>query len=124
MKIEKFKVMLGLGPDDPNGKPEGQAAPQAPAPAKVPCAWCDKACDTEKDGFHVVHVAFGTTQERHTFCSDECYEAFRKMYPARVHRDCYERKCADCDFCIKRYDEETDSLLLLTRADSGGRKQV
>ena len=28
------------------------------------------------------------------------------MYPSRVHRNCYERKCADCDLCIKRHDDD------------------
>lgn len=77
-----------------------------------PCSWCEKGCHPEKDGFHLVHIAFGTTQERHCFCSDECYEAFRRMYPARVHRNCYERPCADCNFCIKRYADETDGIRL------------
>lgn len=77
-----------------------------------PCSWCEKTCHPEQDGFHLVHVAFGTTQERHCFCSDECYEAFRRMYPARVHRNCYERKCADCNFCIKRYADESDGFRL------------
>ena len=74
------------------------------------CAWCNTACHPEQDGFHLVHVALGTFQERHCFCSDECFEAFRRMYPARVHRNCYERPCADCTFCTKRYTDEFDGL--------------
>ena len=60
-----------------------------------------------------VQVAFGTTQERYCFCSDECYEAFRKMYPARIHRNCYERDCEECNLCVKRY-----------RGESGGMRSV
>ena len=74
------------------------------------CAWCDAACDPAQDGFHLVHVALGTFQERHCFCTDECFEAFRRMYPARVHRNCYERPCADCTYCTKRYTDEFDGL--------------
>jgi hypothetical protein len=79
------------------------------------CGWCNQSCDAEKDGFHSVQIAFGATQERYTFCSDDCYEAFRKMYPARVHRDCYERNCATCNLCIKRFDDETEQVRLLAK---------
>lgn len=79
------------------------------------CGWCNKECNPDQDGFHVVQVAFGSTQERYTFCSDACYEAFRKMYPARVDRNCYERNCADCNLCIKRYDDEGEGLRLLAK---------
>ena len=78
--------------------------------ATRPCAWCNTPCRPEKDGFHLVHVALGAFQERHSFCSDECFEAFRRMYPARVHRDCYERSCRDCDFCIKRFTDESEGF--------------
>ena len=81
----------------------------------VKCSWCEKVCDPELDGFHVVQVAFGANQERSSFCSDECYEAFRKMYPSRVHRNCYERSCADCNLCIKRYDDEIGSIRMMTK---------
>jgi hypothetical protein len=75
-----------------------------------PCAWCDTPCHPDKDGFHLVHIALGSFQERHCFCCDDCYEAFRRMYPARVHRNCYERSCEDCTYCIKRYTEEADGF--------------
>ena len=83
--------------------------------AKLPCGWCEKPCDPDKDGFHLVHVAFGSTQDRYTFCSDECYEAFRKMYPARVHRNCYERECRTCDLCVKRFDDEAEGMQVLAK---------
>jgi hypothetical protein len=78
--------------------------------AERPCAWCDTPCRPEHDGFHLVHIALGSFQERHCFCCDDCYEAFRRMYPARVHRNCYERPCADCNYCIKRYSDESEGL--------------
>ncbi len=81
----------------------------------VLCGWCNRVADPESEGFHLVQAAFGATQERYCFCSDPCYEAFRKMYPARVHRDCYERACATCDLCIKRYDDEASGLLTLPK---------
>lgn len=83
---------------------------QIVAQAEQPCAWCNTPCRPDKDGFHLVHVALGAVQERHCFCSDECYEAFRRMYPARVHRNCYERSCAECSYCIKRYVNESDGF--------------
>ena len=81
----------------------------------ISCGWCNGPTDSDKDGFHLVHVAFGGTQERYCFCSDECYEAFRKMYPARVHRDCYERNCAECSLCIKRYGDEEEGIRTLAK---------
>lgn len=79
------------------------------------CGWCDNEVDPDKDGFHLVHVAFGATQERYCFCSDDCYEAFRRMYPARVHRDCYNRNCAECNMCIKRYPDEGEGIQTLAK---------
>lgn len=76
----------------------------------VKCAWCEKVCDPDIDGFHVAQVAFGANQERFSFCCDDCYEAFRKMYPSRVHRNCYERDCKDCNLCIKHFEDEFDNL--------------
>jgi len=83
---------------------------QIVAQTEQPCAWCDTPCRPDQDGFHLVHIALGSFQERHGFCCDDCYEAFRRMYPARVHRNCYERPCADCNYCIKRYTEESDGF--------------
>jgi len=78
--------------------------------AELPCAWCNTPCRHDRDGFHLVHVALGVFQERHVFCSDECFEAFRRMYPARVHRNCYERSCDGCEFCMKRFVDESDDF--------------
>lgn len=82
---------------------------------QITCGWCGDPADSSKDGFHMVHVAFGAVQERYCFCSDECYEAFRKMFPARVHRNCYERDCHDCNLCIKRYGGEAEGLRMLAK---------
>ncbi len=82
---------------------------------QISCGWCGDDVDVNKDGFHLIHVAFGTTQERYCFCSDECYEAFRKTYPSRVHRNCYERNCADCNLCVKRYGDEAEGMRVLAK---------
>ena len=87
--------------------------PNSTNPDKVLCAWCNKEADVHKDGFHIVHIAIGSTQERYCFCCDECYEAFRQMYPSRVHRNCYDRSCEDCNDCIKRYSTETDGIRIV-----------
>ena len=79
------------------------------------CGWCGNRVDPNKEGFHLDHVAFGATQERYCFCSDTCYEAFRKMYPSRVHRDCYNRNCADCTLCLKRYTDEAQGIRMLAK---------
>ncbi len=83
---------------------------------QINCGWCGKEANPDEDGFHMVQVAFGATQERYCFCSDDCFEAFRKMYPSRVHRNCYERSCTNCNLCIKRYeDEEAEGIRTLAK---------
>lgn len=88
---------------------------QVAAQLHIGCGWCGEPADPTKDGFHLVHAAFGASQERYCFCSDECYEAFRKMYPARVHRNCYERDCAECNLCTKRYGGEAEGIRMLAK---------
>ena len=80
------------------------------AQLQVQCGWCGGEADVNKDGFHLVHIAFGSSQERYCFCCDECYEAFRKMYPSRVHRNCYETNCNECNLCLKRYGDEAEGI--------------
>lgn len=82
---------------------------------ELTCGWCNESADPDADGFHLLHVAFGATQERYCFCSDDCFEAFRKMYPARVHRNCYERDCAACDLCLKRYADGSEGMHMLAK---------
>ncbi len=92
-----------------------QRRQQMSGKVRVPCAWCNSETDPNKDGFHLVHVAFGASQERYCFCSDECLDAFRKMYPARVHRNCYDRNCNDCNLCVKRYGGEAEEMRMLAK---------
>ncbi len=100
LDIGRIKDLLGLGEDKsedlelavekqiiPDLQPETQEHD-----VEQPCAWCEKTCDPAKDGF-------------------------RRLYPARVHRNCYERKCTDCHFCIKRYADESDGFRLPEKDD-------
>lgn len=82
---------------------------------KIVCGWCGKTVDPAAEGFSLAQIAFGSSQERYVFCSRECYEAFRKMYPSRVHRNCYETKCSECDLCAKRYDDENDTVRMIAK---------
>lgn len=82
---------------------------------KITCGWCNGPADPDQDGFCLAQVAFGTSQERYVFCSSACYEAFRKMYPPRVHRNCYETKCSECTLCTKRYDDESDGIRMIAK---------
>ena len=71
------------------------------------CAWCEKVLDEEARGLALVdYVAFGAYQDRFQSCSEKCQKAFRKHYPSRVHRNCYEVDCNTCEKCIKRYTAE------------------
>lgn len=77
------------------------------------CSWCEKPLsELEEDEEPViVYAAFGNYQDRYVFCSQKCEEAFKKQYPVRVHRNCYERPCPDCDLCVKKYTGEDETLL-------------
>jgi hypothetical protein len=69
------------------------------------CSWCEKPLsESEHDDAGEDYVAFGTTQEHYFFCSEKCQRAFRKQYPSRIHRNCYETDCNQCTLCIKRFD--------------------
>jgi ribosomal protein L32 len=83
--------------------------------AQISCGWCTKPAVPSAEGFHMVHIAFGSSQERFCFCSDDCYEAFRRMYPSRTHRDCYNRACEDCNLCSKRYDDRGNEIRRLAK---------
>lgn len=69
------------------------------------CSWCDKLL-SEVSGEEISedYAAFGATQEHYVFCSEKCQRAFRKQYPSRIHRNCYETDCNQCNLCIKRFD--------------------
>jgi hypothetical protein len=66
------------------------------------CGWCQS--EVENDDKIVEYLAFGTFQHRYIFCSESCREDFKKHYPSRIHRNCYETDCESCDLCIKRYN--------------------
>lgn len=69
------------------------------------CSWCEKdLSDVEGEGPFEEFVAFGALQERYIFCSEKCMATFRTQYPSRIHRNCYETDCKDCDLCVKRFD--------------------
>ena len=69
------------------------------------CSWCEKSlADADHDDTGEDYVAFGASQEHYTFCSEKCQRSFRKQYPSRVHRNCYETDCNSCSLCIKRFD--------------------
>jgi hypothetical protein len=71
------------------------------------CSWCERNLEEgDEEGPYIDLVAFGMLQERYVFCSEKCQKAFRRQYRARVHRNCYERDCASCNECIKRYDSQ------------------
>lgn len=68
------------------------------------CAWCESVIHELPEGPIEEYVAFGAIQERYSFCKPKCAASFRKQYPPRVHRNCYERDCNHCELCIRRYD--------------------
>ena len=77
------------------------------------CAWCEKPLDEiEDDGEPViVYASFGNYQDRFVFCSTKCEEAFKKQYPVRIHKNCYNRTCLDCDLCVKKHGGEDETIL-------------
>ncbi len=73
------------------------------------CSWCEKALTLAEEEVIVVYAAFGSCQDRYVFCSKHCCEAFQVQYPVRVHKNCYNRPCPDCDLCIKKYSGEDET---------------
>ena len=72
---------------------------------RVVCDWCQK--EVERDEYvAVIYAAVGTHQMRYQFCSEKCKRAFEKQYLMRIHRNCYETSCAECNECVKKYDDE------------------
>jgi hypothetical protein len=72
------------------------------------CSWCERSLAEaeEEDAPYDEYVAFGLMQEHYIFCSKRCLEAFRRQYPSRIHRNCYETDCRTCTQCIKRFDTD------------------
>lgn len=101
------------------------------------CEWCEKPFDevyaehlkrveeAEKAGKEpekaweaiIVYAAFGVYQNRYEFCSERCENAFKRQYPVRVHKNCYERPCPDCNLCIKKYEGYDETLLKRTETE-------
>ena len=76
------------------------------------CSWCEKALsEVENDENIIVYAAFATHQNRHVFCSEKCNESFQDQYPIRIHKNCYNRTCLDCDLCLKRFSGEDEAIL-------------
>ena len=79
------------------------------------CGWCESSlAEADPDDSGEDYVAFGALQEHFMFCSEKCQRAFRKQYPSRIHRNCYETNCNNCDLCIKRFDTHGFKRRLLT----------
>ena len=68
------------------------------------CHWCEREFDRDNPDRRVTYVAFGRYQERYGFCSEKCFESFRRQFPTRIHRNCYEVNCVECELCEKRYE--------------------
>jgi len=105
----------GPRPPVPSGPGSGEASGEASGESGIVCSWCAQTADPGADGFHLCQIAFGADQERYCFCCDDCFEAFRKMYPSRVHRNCYERSCEGCEWCHKRYENEREGIRALAQ---------
>ncbi len=68
------------------------------------CDWCGRKIPGDSKETTDIRVAIGIYQNKFFFCCKKCFGSFQKQYPARVHRDCYERACEQCDECIKKFD--------------------
>ncbi len=75
------------------------------------CSWCEKNLTLAEEESIVVYAAFGSYQDRYVFCSRHCSKAFQHQYPIRVHKNCYNRPCPDCDLCIKKFSGDDETLL-------------
>jgi hypothetical protein len=82
------------------------------------CSWCGKLIEKENlDEIITVYVAFGISQERHYFCSLKCKKSFQRQYPARIHRNCYERFCSQCNECVKKYEVSIEEELKMKKLE-------
>jgi len=70
------------------------------------CDWCGAGLkELPEDATPLEdYAAFGAFQEKFRFCSEKCLAAFRRQYPTRIHRNCYQTDCNTCYRCIKRFD--------------------
>ena len=73
-------------------------------------SWTEKPLSEYDDEPIIIYAAFGNLQERYVFGTEENAESFKKQYPVRVHKNCYERTCVECDLCIKKYGGEDETI--------------
>ena len=69
------------------------------------CDWCNKVFLRGDEDARVTFAAFAREQERFMFCSEDCQKSFHRQYPTRIHRDCYNRDCGNCNECEKKFDD-------------------
>ena len=81
------------------------------------CSWCEKQLsEVDPDEIQEDYSAFGAVQEHYVFCSEKCQKAFRKQYPSRIHRNCYETDCNTCSQCIAKFDTKGFTRKIYSRS--------
>ncbi len=73
-------------------------------------SWTEKPLSEYEDEPVIVYASFGPNQDRFVFGNEENAEAFKKQYPVRIHKNCYERSCVGCDLCNKKYSGDDETL--------------
>ena len=76
-------------------------------------SWTEKPLEDYEGEPTIVYAAFGNLQERYVFGNEENAQAFQRQYPVRVHKNCYERTCIECDLCIKKFSGEDETIYKL-----------
>jgi hypothetical protein len=82
-------------------------------------AWTEKPLTDYEGEPIIIYAAFGPHQERFVFGTKENAEAFKKQYPVRVHKNCYNRPCIGCDLCVKKYTGDDETILKETETVDG-----
>ncbi|MDA0710056.1 MAG: hypothetical protein O3B73_07600 [bacterium] len=73
-------------------------------------SWNEKSLNEFEGEPIIVYASFGPNQERYIFGSEDNAEAFKRQYPVRIHKNCYERPCVSCDLCNKKFSGEDETL--------------
>jgi hypothetical protein len=73
-------------------------------------SWTEKPLSEYEGEPIIVYASFGPNQERFVFGNEENAESFKKQYPVRIHKNCYERSCVDCDLCLKKYNGDDETI--------------
>ena len=76
-------------------------------------SWTEKPLEDYEGEPTIVYAAFGNLQERYVFGNEENAQAFKRQYPVRVHKNCYERTCVECDLCIKKFSGDDETIYKL-----------